>query len=178
MTGTSLSMAFPTVLTPTPPSASPNGPNREVSVRSFASRRLSGDQGLMSELIGTTASLTGINRCHRVYRHPLPGVGVRVGDLVRCEAPEGEVVVGPRRDRNPAKPRWAQLDQILRCGAEDPEVVERPPRDLRSSGASRPAVRDEAERGATWPLPWGCGRRGSASLCQRPSGALVYSCRG
>jgi hypothetical protein len=60
------------------------------------------------------------------YGHPLlrVRVGGRVGDLVRPEVLEGEVVVPPRRDRNPAKPRWAQLDEILRCGAEDPEVVQ------------------------------------------------------
>jgi hypothetical protein len=47
--------------------------------------------------------------------------------------------------------RWARLDQILRCCAEDPEVVQ----DFREISDRvvhpAPAVKDEAEQGATGP---------------------------
>jgi hypothetical protein len=79
-------------------------------------------------------------------------VGVRVGDLARREALKGEVVIRPRRDRNPPEPRRAQLDQTLGRGTEDPEIVQ----DLRkiTDRVRHPKpVNDRAKRAATGP-PW------------------------
>jgi hypothetical protein len=56
----------------------------------------------------------------------------------------------------------------------------KPPRDLRSSGASRPAVDDETERGATGPSAWASRRAVGLALSatERPPLTPLYCCQG
>jgi hypothetical protein len=101
-------------------------------------------------------------------------------DLVRCgrrnEDTGGKALrcssLTPSRSE-PAKPRWAPLDQILRCGAEDPEVVQTSARSP-IEWCILPGSKQRTERGATAPPAWASRRAVGLALSAtelRPYGA-------